>query len=110
MIPHLFYYQLALVGLLWLCVMLLSVWPGRCPGSPQRAAAPAPIQPKRQRSKEPKPCAGLTHQPLCAACEPRGLASVKAPSIPPAPPRLHPWPPAPGGHGVALLPSSYIEL
>jgi len=29
MIPHLFYYQLVVLGLLWLCVMLHAVWPSR---------------------------------------------------------------------------------
>jgi hypothetical protein len=38
MIPHLFYYHLVVLGLLWLCVMLLSVWPSRCTVTQQRPA------------------------------------------------------------------------
>ena len=29
MIPHSVYYQLAVVGFLWLCIMLHSVWPSQ---------------------------------------------------------------------------------
>jgi hypothetical protein len=35
MIPHHVYYQLAILGLLWLCVMLHSVWPSQSVVSPQ---------------------------------------------------------------------------
>src|SRR6266511_1106091 len=85
MIPHLFYYQLVLVGLLWLCVMLPYVWPGRCTVSPQRSAAPEPIKPKCKRSNEPKPFAGLTHKPHCAACEQKALLPTPPPPEPPDP-------------------------
>ena len=61
MIPHLFYYQLVILGLLWLFVMLSYAWPS--PG-----VTTTPILPHRQRSNEPKPFAGLTHKPHCAAC------------------------------------------
>ena len=46
MIPHLFYYQLVVLGLLWLCVMLHAVWPSRGAGSQPRPAEAAPIKPK----------------------------------------------------------------
>src|SRR6266446_2049854 len=69
MIPHHISYQLAIVGLLWLCVMLHSVWPSRGAVSPQTPVQPVPPQLKRKRSNEPKPFVGLTQQPHCALCE-----------------------------------------
>src|SRR3989454_7849359 len=68
MIPHLFYYQLVVLGLLWFCVMLHAVWPSRGAGSQPRPAEAEPIKPKRTRSNEPHPFAGLTHKPPCALC------------------------------------------
>src|SRR6266568_5590886 len=67
MIPDPFYYQLVVLGLLWLCVILHSAWPGRCAAA--QGMPVKPIKPRRQRSKEPQPFAGLTHQPPCALCE-----------------------------------------
>src|SRR4029453_10362566 len=55
MVSHLFFYQLMLVALVWLCVMLHWVWPSDtavCPMTP----APPPPQPKRTR--DPTPFAG----------------------------------------------------
>ena len=69
MIPHHLYYQLAIVGLLWLCIMLHYVWPSQGAVSPQPPAAPVPPKFKRKRANEPKPFEGLTQKPLCAACE-----------------------------------------
>ena len=66
MIPHHIYYQLAIVGLLWLCVMLHYIWPSQGAVSPVQ---PVPPQCKRKRSKEPKPFMGLTQRPHCALCE-----------------------------------------
>ncbi len=83
MIPHLLGYQLLVLGLLWLVCMLYLAWPSRCPTAPQRPAEP--ITPPRKHPKEPKPFAGLTHKPLCAACEHGVPESVKAPSGPPPP-------------------------
>jgi hypothetical protein len=40
MIPPHIYYQLTIVGLLWLCIMLHYVWPSRGAVSPQPPAAP----------------------------------------------------------------------
>jgi IS1 family transposase len=69
MIPHHVYYQLAVVGLLWLCVMLHYIWPSRGAVSPPLLAQPAPPQCKRKRSNEATPFEGLTQRPHCAACE-----------------------------------------
>ena len=70
MVSHLFFYQLVLVALVWLCVMLHWAWPSdpatACPTTRQ----PTPPRPKRDR--EPKPFAGLTTKPPCDACEHRG--------------------------------------
>ena len=67
MIPHHVYYQLVILVLLWLCLMMSHLWPSPTSG----AAKPPtpPIKPKRRRSHEPKPIAGLTHKPHCALCE-----------------------------------------
>jgi len=59
MIPPHVYYQLASLGLLWLCVILHDAWPSRCAPSPPRRAAPGPIPYKRKRSHEPTPFEGL---------------------------------------------------
>jgi hypothetical protein len=40
MIPHLFYYHLMVLGLLWLCVMLHSAWPSQGVAAQQRPATP----------------------------------------------------------------------
>jgi hypothetical protein len=57
MIPHLFFYQLAVLGLLWLCVMLHAAWPSRCTTGQEMPAKP--IMPRRQRFQELKPFVGL---------------------------------------------------
>ena len=67
MIRHLVSYQLVILLLLWLCVMLPHLWPSPPRGMPKRPAEP--ITPKRKRSGEPKPFAGLTQKPPCALCE-----------------------------------------
>src|SRR3989440_4375047 len=88
MVSHLFYYQLALLALLWLFVMLPLSWP-------RRSATPTttpvtPIQPKRKRSTEPKAFEGLTQRPLCLLC-----AQETGETHPPSPVRPDPMPPTP---------------
>ncbi len=41
MIPHLVYSQLVILGLVWLCVMLPSLWPTPPVGCPRRQLSPA---------------------------------------------------------------------
>jgi len=58
MVSHLFYYQFALLAIIWLFVMLHLT--GATPAVPAAAAAaasalPEPLKSKRQRSNEPKP-------------------------------------------------------
>ena len=78
MVSHHFFYQLALLAIIWLFVMLHLT--GSQPG---RTTPPVPAQPKRKRSTEPTAFEGLTHKPHCALCE-RETAPPQAP--PPVPP------------------------
>ncbi len=86
MIPHQFYYQLVVLGLLWLFVMLHLAWPSRDVTTQTKPAKP--ITPRRQRATDPKPFAGLTHTPHCARCA-HEAAHPKAPP----PVRPDPMPP-----------------
>ena len=70
MVSHLFYYQRALLAIIWLLVMLHLT--GSKPGLP---TPPVPAKPKRKRSPEPKAFEGLTKRPHCALCE-RGPAPL----------------------------------
>ena len=85
MVSHLFYYQLALLALLWLFVMLPLSWPRRSEPPPPVPATP--LRPKRKRSTEPQAFAGLTHKPPCALCERETGETPPAP-----PPRPDPMP------------------
>ena len=87
MIPHQVYYQLAVVGLLWLCVMLHYLWSRRGVVSPPPPAEPASLQFTRKRSKAPTPFEGLTQRPSCAAC-----AHAANHPTPPPPRRPEPVP------------------
>ena len=80
MVSHLFYYQLALLVLVWLFVMLHVAESRR--GTPIPPTV-TPIKPKSKRSNAPKPFHGLTKKPHCALCA-RETAHPKAP--PPVPP------------------------
>jgi IS1 family transposase len=81
MVSDLFFYQLALIALLWLCLMLHCAWP-----SDQATTRPTP--PRRKRSREPKPFAGLTTKPHCDTCVHASAPHSEAPSTPP--PRIVP--------------------
>ena len=67
MVSELFFYQLVLIALLWLCCMLQWVWPSD--GGATRPTPSQPTPPPRRRSREPQPFPGLVHKPHCAACE-----------------------------------------
>src|SRR5713101_2702414 len=85
MVSHLFFYQLVLIALVWLCVMLQWAWPS----DPAAACPPPelpPLLPKRKR--EPKSFAGLTTKPHCDACAHTSAPHPQAPSAPP--PRIIP--------------------
>src|SRR5712691_530042 len=85
MVSHLFFYQLVLLGLLWLCVMLHYAWPNECARGDQRPSKPLP---PRKRSRDPQPFPGLTRKPPCAACEQAHAHSPQPPGCPP--PRIVP--------------------
>jgi IS1 family transposase len=80
MVSHLFYYQLAVLALVWLFVMLHVT--GAKPSLP---APPMPAKPKRKRSTEPTPFAGLTHRPHCALCERETVHPTPPAPVPPDP-------------------------
>jgi IS1 family transposase len=80
MVSHLFYYQLALLALIWLFLMLHLTWPKRGATTPR-----APAKPRRQRPNEPRPFAGLTHKPPCALCEQETAHPQPPPPVPPEP-------------------------
>jgi hypothetical protein len=81
MVSHLFFYQLTLIVLVWLCVMLQWVWPSDSAAGGPTPLAPPPPGPKRTR--ELQPFAGLTRKPHCDACEHRGDLRLQPPSSPP---------------------------
>jgi hypothetical protein len=84
MLSHLFYYQLALIALVWLCLMLHWAWPS----APAPCPLPSePIPPVPKRSRERRPFAGLTTQPHCDTC---AHASDLRPEAPCPPPRIVP--------------------
>jgi IS1 family transposase len=85
MVPDLFFSQLVLIVLVWLCLMLHWTWPSdlaTCPPTPE----PTPPVPRRKRER--KPLTGLTKKPHCAAC---AHASDLRPEVScPPPPRIVP--------------------
>ena len=86
MVSDLFFYELLLLGLLWLCVMLSWVWPydRAAPG----LTTPTLAKPPRKRSRDPQPFPGLTRTPPCAACEQAHEHGPQPPGCPP--PRMAP--------------------
>jgi hypothetical protein len=56
MAPDPLFYQLLLVALVFICLILHIGWPDPRRPAPQTTANPD--QPRRKRSKEPKPFAG----------------------------------------------------
>ena len=86
MVPDLFFYQLGLVALVWVCLMLHWVWPSACAPAPPTPPQPPPL--RRQRRREPQPFVGLTTKPPCDACEHSSEPPPQTPVAPP--PRLVP--------------------
>ena len=85
MVSHLFYYQLGLLALVWLCLMLHWAWPSDPAPCP---LPPAPMPPVPKRPRERRPFAGLTTQPHCDACEHATAPTRMPPAAPP--PRIVP--------------------
>jgi IS1 family transposase len=80
MVPDLFFYQLMLIALVWLCLMLQWMWPSAvatCPTTPELT----PPVPKRHRER--KPFAGLTTKPHCDACAHASDPHPQAHAVPP---------------------------
>jgi hypothetical protein len=82
MVSDLLFYELLLLGLLWLCIMLSWGWPDdrTAPG----LTTPTLAKPPRKRSRDPQPFPGLTHKPHCTACEQAAQEPAALP--PPLPP------------------------
>src|SRR5882672_10418425 len=68
MVSPLFFYQLVLIALVWLCLMLQWAWPSDPAAACPPPLEPTPPQPKRHRA--PTPFAGLTTKPHCEAVHP----------------------------------------
>jgi IS1 family transposase len=81
MVSHLFFYQLTLVALVWLCVMLQWVWPSDSAAACPTSQAPPPPRPKRRRA--PKPFEGFIKKPHGDACAHATAPRPQAPSAPP---------------------------
>jgi hypothetical protein len=86
MVSHLFFYQLTLIALIWLCVLLHWAWPSDFAAACPSTRASTPPRPKRHR--ESTPFVGLTTKPHCDACE-HSSAPYPQPPVSP-PPRLVP--------------------
>jgi IS1 family transposase len=85
MVSHLFFYQLVLIALVWLCLILQWAWPSDPATGPP---TPEPLPPVPKRKRERQPFAGLTTKPHCDACEHGTAPRPQAPSTPP--PRIVP--------------------
>jgi IS1 family transposase len=86
MVSHLFFYQLTLIALVWLCVMLQWAWPSDSAAACPTTLDPTPPRPKHHRA--PKLFEGFIKKPPCDACEHATAPRPQAPSAPP--PRLVP--------------------
>jgi IS1 family transposase len=85
MVSHLFFYQLTLIALVWLCLMLHWMWPS---DSAACSTISEPLLPLPKRTREPTPFAGLTTKPPCDTCAHATDSRPPAPSAPP--PRIVP--------------------
>ncbi len=86
MVSTLFFYQLVLVALVWLCVMLHWAWPSD--PATVSPTTPEPPGPRPKRHHEPALFAGLTTKPHCDACAHSSARRPQTPSAPP--PRMVP--------------------
>jgi hypothetical protein len=75
------FYQLLLIALVLMCLLVHVGLPNDPPLVPKTPLEPQSC--RRRRTKEPKPFAGLIHQPLCEACEQGTDTRPQAPGSPP---------------------------
>ena len=80
MVSHLFFYQLTLIALVWLCLMLHWMWPSDSAACP---TIPEPLSPRPKRTRAPTPFAGLTTKPHCDACAQAHAHVPQPPGCPP---------------------------
>ena len=73
------FYQFLLIALVLLCLLVHVALADSPPREPKTPLAPKPR--RRRRSKEPQPFAGLSHQPLCEACEQGDDTRPKTPGL-----------------------------
>jgi hypothetical protein len=107
MVSHLFFYQLTLIALVWLCVLLHWAWPSDSAAACPSTLDPTPPQPKRHR--EPTPFVGLTTKPHCDACEHNSAPYPQPPAPAPAH-SAHAGATPPGRHLTPFLPQSGLCL
>jgi transposase-like protein len=81
---YLLFYQLLLVALVLICLLIHVWWPDDSRATPQSPRKPD--KPQRKRATDPHPFPGLSHKPLCDACEQDRDSRPPAPGVPP--PRL----------------------
>ena len=80
MVSTLFFYQLALIALVWLCLMLQWAWPSAPTLSPTTPESPPP---RLKRTRAPTPFTGLTTKPHCDACAHSTDSRPQPPACPP---------------------------
>src|SRR5262245_51108723 len=107
MVSHLFFYQLTLITLVWLCVMLHWAWPSDSAAACSTTLAPHPHGQS----------ATVRLNPLKASSTSRPATPVSTPLPPPASPlssapahRAHAGAPPPRRHLDALLPEPRLCL
>ena len=86
MVSNLFFYQLALLALLWVWLLLHYAWPSD--RAAIRPTPPALRPPRRKRHRDLPSFAGLTTKPHCDACEHGSDLRPEVPHTPP--PRIVP--------------------
>jgi len=78
-----FFYQLGLVALMYVFLLLCWLWPNAAASAHQPIVPTQPF--RRERSKEPKPFAGLPQRPPCALCAQEATQAPEPPPVPPEP-------------------------
>jgi hypothetical protein len=85
MVSHLVFYQLGLLGLVWVFLMLYGLWPSEPAAA--RPMPPKPLMPRGKHAKPPQPFPALPRKPCCPAGE-QAIAVPRLQPSPPPPPTL----------------------